>query len=90
MIDPVIHPNPCAAWQQVDEETVNQTTPHHSSEIRKLGKVALKIWEEIRSLLDFTGQTVLSLARFLTGKARVNAMNQCLERLARQITNQSN
>ena len=54
----------------VPEETANQTTPHHSSEIRKLGKVTLKIWGEIRSLLDFTGQTVLSLARFFRGKAR--------------------
>lgn len=54
----------------VPEENVNQSTPHPSSEIRKLGKVTLKIWGELRSLLDFTGQTVLSLVRFFTGKAR--------------------
>ncbi|MEO5714973.1 MAG: ABC transporter permease [Luteolibacter sp.] len=54
----------------VPEENANQTTPHHSSEILKLGKITLKIWGSIRSLLDFTGQTVLSLARFFTGKAR--------------------
>ena len=52
------------------EENGNQKTPHHSSEIRKLGKVTLEIGKSIRSLLDFTGQTVLSLARFFTGKAR--------------------
>lgn len=54
----------------VPEENANQSTPHPSSEIRKLGKVTLKIWGELRSLLDFTGQTVLSLVRFFTGKAR--------------------
>ncbi|MEO8613803.1 MAG: hypothetical protein ABI600_01575, partial [Luteolibacter sp.] len=48
----------------VPEENANQTTPHHSSEILKLGKITLKIWGSIRSLFDFTGQTVLSLARF--------------------------
>jgi phospholipid/cholesterol/gamma-HCH transport system permease protein len=52
------------------EENGNQKIPHHSSEIRKLGKVTLEIGESIRSLLDFTGQTVLSLARFFMGKAR--------------------
>lgn len=52
------------------EENANQTAPHRSSEIRKLGKVTLQIWKSIRSLPDFTGQSVLSLARFLTGKAR--------------------
>lgn len=54
----------------VPEENANQTTPHHDSEIRKLGKVTLEIGESIRSVLDFTGQTVLSLVRFFTGKAR--------------------
>lgn len=54
----------------VPEENANQTTPPHSSEIRKLGKVTLEIWDSIRSLLDFTGQTVVSLTRFFTGKAR--------------------
>lgn len=54
----------------VPEEAAGQTTPHDSSVIRKLGGVTMEIGKSIRSLIDFTGQTVLSLARFFTGKAR--------------------
>jgi phospholipid/cholesterol/gamma-HCH transport system permease protein len=54
----------------VPEEIANQTGPQDSSVIRKLGEATMKIWESSRSLLDFTGQTILSLARFFTGKAR--------------------
>ena len=54
----------------VPEENARLTTPLHSSEIRELGKITVQLWETIRSLLDFTGQTVLSLARFCRGKAR--------------------
>ena len=54
----------------VPEENANQASPRQSSEIHKLGKVTLKIGASIRSLLDFTGQTVLSVGRFITGKAR--------------------
>ena len=54
----------------VPEDDANLPTRHPSSEIRKLGKVTLELWESIRSLLDFTGQTVYSLGRFFTGKAR--------------------
>ena len=54
----------------VPEEIGNQTMAKPSSEIRRLGKVTLAIWENIRALADFTGQTVLSLGRFFTGRAR--------------------
>jgi phospholipid/cholesterol/gamma-HCH transport system permease protein len=57
----------------VPEENANRATPRHSSEIRKLGKLTLGIWESIRSVLDFTGQTVLALGRFFTGRARFRA-----------------
>lgn len=52
------------------EESGNATTPHSSSEIRKLGKITLRTLASLRSLVEFTGQTVLSLGRFLTGRAR--------------------
>lgn len=53
----------------VPEENAG-VTPQPSSEIRKLGKFALGVWQSFRALLDFTGQTILSLLRFFTGKAR--------------------
>lgn len=38
--------------------------------VKKLGKTALGFWASILSVADFTGQTVLALGRFLTGRAR--------------------
>jgi phospholipid/cholesterol/gamma-HCH transport system permease protein len=54
----------------VPEENANQTKPQDFSKIRKLGNFTVEVGESLRSLLDFTGQTVLSVGRFLTGKAR--------------------
>ncbi|MEO5915117.1 MAG: ABC transporter permease [Luteolibacter sp.] len=54
----------------VPEEIGNQSAPTHSSEIRKLGKITLEVWESLRALADFTGKTVISLGRFFTGRAR--------------------
>lgn len=54
----------------VPEENSNQITPHRSSEIRKLGKVTLRVVKSMRSVVEFTGQTVLSLYRLVRGRAR--------------------
>jgi len=53
----------------VPEESETRTTPHSSSEIRKLGNLSLEIWTSVRSLVDFIGQAMLSLGRFVTGRA---------------------
>lgn len=54
----------------VPEESDTRTTPRVSSEIRKLGKISLSIWTSLTGLAEFVGQSVLSLCRFFTGKAR--------------------
>ena len=59
----------------VPEVNVNQSTPRHSSEIRKLGKLTVKIWEELGLLLNFIGQTVLSLRRLVAGNARFRGVD---------------
>jgi phospholipid/cholesterol/gamma-HCH transport system ATP-binding protein len=55
----------------VPEDNDNQATPHDASKIHKLGKVPRKGWEEFRSLLVFTGKTVVLLARFSRRMARL-------------------
>lgn len=40
------------------------------SDIRKLGKRALKIWGSVLSLAEFVGLSVLSFGRLLTGRAK--------------------
>jgi ABC-type transporter Mla maintaining outer membrane lipid asymmetry ATPase subunit MlaF len=55
----------------VPEHNDNQATPHDASKIHKLGKVPRKGWEEFRTLLVFTGKTVLLLARFSRRMARL-------------------
>ena len=42
----------------------------HPSEIRKLGKITLRIWTSILSVAEFTGLTIQSLARFASLRAR--------------------
>ncbi len=54
----------------VPEESQTQTTPRASSEIRKLGKISLSIWTSLKGLSEFTGNSMLSLGRFFTGRAR--------------------
>lgn len=44
-----------------------------ATKLDKLGKFSLKVWGGFHALLDFTGQTVLSLGRFFTGRARFRA-----------------
>jgi phospholipid/cholesterol/gamma-HCH transport system permease protein len=43
------------------------------SEIKKLGKTSLNVWASILSVAEFTGQSVLALGRFVTGRARFRA-----------------
>lgn len=54
----------------VPEESQNQHEPHASSAVGKLGALSMSAWESILALVNFTGQAVLSLGRFFTGRAR--------------------
>ena len=45
------------------------------SDIRKLGKKALKIWGSILTLAEFIGLSVLSFGRLLTGRARLRGQD---------------
>ena len=54
----------------VPEESETRTTPRASSEIRKLGKISLRHLGQLGGTRQFTGQSVLSLGRLFTGKAR--------------------
>ena len=54
----------------VPEEIETENKADHGSRLEKLGQNTLKTWSNLLALLDFTGQTVQSLARFFRGKAR--------------------
>lgn len=54
----------------VPEEIEAREKPSHDNEIRKLGVHTLGAWIGVRSIVDFTGQSMLSLARFFSGRAR--------------------
>jgi len=57
----------------VPEDSQALVTPHASSEVRKLGKFTLRIWSGGCAIVDFTGQSVLSLGRMVSGHARFRA-----------------
>ncbi len=57
----------------VPEESEAGRKARKSSDIRKLGKVALRVWAAVVSIAEFTGMTVLALGRFVTGRARFRA-----------------
>ena len=57
----------------VPEEIEARQTPADVSEIRKLGNTALDVWAGIQSIAEFTGQSMLALGRFVTGRARFRA-----------------
>ena len=57
----------------VPEESDARSKSKPPSELKKLGKISLKVWGSIMSVAEFTGQAVLALARFCTGKARFRA-----------------
>lgn len=54
----------------VPEESEAREKPSDGSEIRKLGTHTLGAWAGVRSIMEFTGQSILSLVRFFTGRAR--------------------
>lgn len=53
----------------VPEEVDARGLPAEDSEIRKLGTFSINAWSGVRSVIDFTGQSILSLGRFFTGRA---------------------
>ncbi len=53
----------------VPEEKTAQSQGHTPSELRKLGKITLAVWSSVQSVLEFTGLSILSFLKFLTGKA---------------------
>ena len=53
----------------VPEEVGLQAPSKPASDIFKLGRFSLKIWENVRNLMEFTGRAAVSLGRFLTGRA---------------------
>lgn len=53
----------------VPEEVEARGSPVEDSEIRKLGNASINAWSGVRSVIDFTGQTMMSLGRFFTGRA---------------------
>jgi phospholipid/cholesterol/gamma-HCH transport system permease protein len=57
----------------VPEEIEAGRKPDKSSEIRKLGAVAISLLESIRTLTEFVGLSVIALGRFLTGRSRFRA-----------------
>lgn len=57
----------------VPEDSQALITPRPSSEVRKLGKFTLLIWSSVCSVVDFIGQSVLSLGRLVTGRAHFRA-----------------
>jgi phospholipid/cholesterol/gamma-HCH transport system permease protein len=57
----------------VPEEGDAKRSDHALSFLGRLGSLSLALWASIQALLDFTGQTVLSLIRFCTGRARFRA-----------------
>ncbi len=57
----------------VPEEVEARQTPAEFSEIKKLGKTSINVWASVLSVAEFTGQSVLALGRFVTGRARFRA-----------------
>lgn len=53
----------------VPEEITAGAEPAPGSEIRKLGKLSIRAWQALLAVATFTGLTILSLGRLLTGKA---------------------
>jgi len=57
----------------VPEEIEARQMPMDVSEIKKLGTTSLNVWAGILLIAEFTGQSVLALGRFVTGRARFRA-----------------
>jgi phospholipid/cholesterol/gamma-HCH transport system permease protein len=54
----------------VPEESDARQKSSDPSEIKKLGKISIRVWASVLSVTEFTGQSMLALGRFLTGRAR--------------------
>ena len=54
----------------VPEQSDANQNPTPTSDLSKLGKISIAVWSGILSVAEFTGQSVLSLGRFFTGRAR--------------------
>lgn len=54
----------------VPEEIEARGAPAEPSELKKLGALVLRGWSEAQAVAEFTGQSMLSLGRFVTGRAR--------------------
>ncbi len=57
----------------VPEEIEARVAPEKPSEIRKLGGATLRVVDGLRAIVEFTGQTIQALGRFLTGRAGFRA-----------------
>lgn len=53
----------------VPEESEARGKPKRTSELGKLGMMSLTVWNAGLAVADFTGQSLLSFGRFLTGRA---------------------
>lgn len=54
----------------VPEESDAGRKKDTASDIKKLGRISIRIWTSILSVAEFTGQSMLSLGRFFTGRSR--------------------
>lgn len=53
----------------VPEESEAGKKPKSTSDLRKLGKISLKVWGRILSVAEFTGLSMLAFGRLLAGRA---------------------
>ncbi|MDP3849901.1 MAG: ABC transporter permease [Luteolibacter sp.] len=54
----------------VPEEIEARGEPEESTPIKVLGAASMNVWAGVRSINEFTGQSMLSLGRFMAGRAR--------------------
>jgi phospholipid/cholesterol/gamma-HCH transport system permease protein len=54
----------------VPEESEARDKTSQPSELKKLGQITLAVWENVRVLNEFVGQSILSVGRFFTGRAK--------------------
>ncbi|SKB07974.1 phospholipid/cholesterol/gamma-HCH transport system permease protein [Prosthecobacter debontii] len=54
----------------VPERSEAKTRSGQSSDLRELGKLTLRIWAGMKAMAEFVGESVLSVGRFFTGRAR--------------------
>lgn len=54
----------------VPERSEAKTKSAPASDLKKLGKFTLGVWHGILSMVEFVGESMLSMGRFFTGRAR--------------------